>query len=181
MEAGRRPLRFAFEGIEPELAVEGCFIAPTAVVIGRVRLAKDASVWFGAVLRGDGEPIVVGEGSNIQDGCVLHTDPGFPVEIGRFVTVGHSAVVHGCTIGDGSLIGIGATILSGARIGCECLIAAGCLVPEGMEIPDRRLVMGVPARIVGEVRTDQLERMRRGAQVYIDRWKRYRATLHRLD
>lgn len=174
-------MRYAYEGSEPELAPEGCWIAPTAVVIGRVRLERDASVWFGAVLRGDGEPITVGEGSNVQDGCILHTDPGFPLVIGRRVTVGHLAVVHGCTIGDGSLIGIGATVLSGARIGRDCLIAAKALVPEGKEIPDRSVVMGVPGRIVAEVRPEQIERMRAGAQVYVERWKRYVATCRLLE
>lgn len=174
-------MRYAYEGSGPELSPEGCWIAPTAVVIGRVRLEKDASVWFGAVLRGDSEPITIGEGSNIQDGCIIHTDPGFPVVIGRHVTVGHLAVVHGCTIGDGSLVGIGAAVLTGARIGRNCLIAAKALVPEGKEIPDGSLVMGVPGKIVGTVRPEQIERMQAGARVYVERWKRYVATATPLD
>ena len=127
------------------------WIAPTAVVIGKVRLENNASVWWGAVLRGDNEPITVGEGSNIQDGCVLHTDPGYPLTIGKDVTVGHLAMLHGCVIGDNSLIGIGAVILNGARIGANCLIGAKALIPEGKEIPDNSLVMGAPGQVKREV------------------------------
>ena len=127
---------------------EDHFIAPSAVLIGRVRLEKNASVWWNAVLRGDNEWITVGENSNVQDGCVLHTDPGFPLTIGRSVSVGHMAVLHGCQIGDGSLIGIGSIILNGATVGANCLIGAGALVPEGKTIPDNSLVLGRPGRVV---------------------------------
>ena len=141
------------------------WIAPTAVVIGKVELGRNASVWWNAVLRGDNDPITVGEGSNIQDGCVihvshagpdgcvLHADPGFPLTIGKDVTVGHMAMLHGCTIGANSLIGIGAVILNGARIGSNCVIGAKALIPEGKEIPDNALVMGAPGQIKrGDVR-----------------------------
>ena len=137
------------------------------MLIGKVRLEADASVWWGAVLRGDNEPIVVGRGSNIQDGTVCHTDPGTPLLIGADVTVGHMAMLHGCVIGEGSLIGIGAVILNGARIGRNCLIAAKALVGENKEIPDNSVVMGVPGKVVGEVRPEQAERMRRGTARYV--------------
>ncbi len=157
------------------------WIAPTAVVIGKVRLERDASVWWGAVLRGDNELITVGEGSNVQDGSVLHTDPGFPLTIGPNVTIGHLAMLHGCTIGEGSLIGIGAVVLNGAKIGRNCLIGAKSLIPEGKEIPDNSLVMGMPGRVFGEVRTEQAERMRAGTAHYIKNWQRYVESLRSDD
>ncbi len=156
---------------------EEYWIAPGAVVIGRVRLGHEASVWWGCVLRGDGEPIEIGARTNIQDGTICHTDPGFPLVVGADVTVGHAAVLHGCTIGEGSLIGIGAIVLTGARIGRNCLVAARALVAEGKEIPDNSLVMGSPGRIVGEVRPEQLARMARGTRAYVENWKRYRREL----
>ena len=149
------------------------WIAPTAVLVGKVRLETDASVWFGAVLRGDNELITVGRGSNVQDGCVMHTDPGYPLVIGAEVTVGHMAMLHGCTIGEGSLIGIGAVILNGAKIGRNCLIGAKALIAENKEIPDNSLVMGMPGKIKGEVRPEQAERMRWGTARYIDKWRRF--------
>jgi carbonic anhydrase/acetyltransferase-like protein (isoleucine patch superfamily) len=156
---------------------EPCWIAPTAVVIGKVTLGKNASVWWHSVLRGDDEPISVGEGSNVQDGCVLHTDPGFPLVVGAGVTVGHMVTLHGCTIGDGSLIGIGAVVLTGAVIGRNCLIAARALVPEGKAIPDNSLVMGAPGNVVREVTPEHLARMRETAEIYVERWQRYRREL----
>jgi carbonic anhydrase/acetyltransferase-like protein (isoleucine patch superfamily) len=174
-------MRYGLDGIGPEAESEDHWIAPTAVLIGRVRLETDASVWWGAVLRGDNEPIVVGRGSNVQDGTICHTDPGTPLLIGEDVTVGHMAMLHGCVIGDGSLIGIGAAILNGARIGRNCLIAAKALVGENKEIPDNSVVMGVPGKVVGQVRPEQAERMRRGAARYVINWKRYRAGLVRAD
>ena len=134
---------------EPTLPAEGEYwIAPTATVLGRVILKKNASIWFGAVLRGDNDPIVIGENSNIQDNCVLHTDVGQPLTIGDNVTVGHMVMMHGCTVGDGSLIGIGSIVLNGARIGKCCLVGAGALVTEGKEIPDFSVVMGSPGKVV---------------------------------
>ena len=173
---------YSLGGVEPELAgAEDCWIAPTATVIGRVILRKDASVWFGAVIRGDNEPIEVGEGSNVQDGCVLHTDPGYPLTIGRGCTIGHMVMLHGCTIGDGSLIGIGATVLNGAKIGRNCLIGAHSLIPEGKEISDGSLVMGAPGRIVRELSAEQTEGLREPATHYVERWRSYRSDLKPLD
>ncbi|HET6467532.1 MAG TPA: gamma carbonic anhydrase family protein [Geminicoccaceae bacterium] len=170
-------MRYALDGVGLSVDGENWWVAPSAVVIGRVRLERDASVWWGAVLRGDNEPITVGEGSNVQDGCVLHTDPGRPLTIGANVTVGHLAMLHGCTIGAGSLVGIGAIVLNGARIGRNCLIGAKALIAEGREIPDNSLVMGMPGRIVGEVRAEQAARMAAGTAKYVANWKRYKAGL----
>ncbi len=155
------------------------WIAPTAVVIGKVKLAKNASVWWGSVLRGDNEPITIGEGSNVQDGCMFHTDPGFPLIIGKDVTVGHLAMLHGCVIGDNSLIGIGAVILNGARIGSNCLIGAKALIPEGKEIPDNSLVMGAPGQIKRQVTEEHIARIRRGAEHYVANWQRYKRELRK--
>jgi carbonic anhydrase/acetyltransferase-like protein (isoleucine patch superfamily) len=174
-------MRFSLDGIGLETENHDFWIAPTAVVIGRVRLGADASVWWGAVLRGDNEPIIVGRGSNIQDVCVCHTDPGTPLVIGANVTIGHMAMLHGCTIGDGSLVGIGAVVLNGARIGRNCLVAAKALIGENKEIPDNSLVVGMPGKVVGEVRPEQMERMRRGAEKYVANWRRYRSGLATTD
>lgn len=168
---------FSLDGISVEGGDGTFWVAPTAVLVGKVRLEDDASVWWGAVLRGDNELITVGRGSNVQDGCVLHTDPGFPLTIGPDVTVGHMAMLHGCTIGEGSLIGIGAVILNGAVIGKNCLIGARALVGEGKTIPDNSLVMGIPGKVMGEVRPEQAERIRQGTARYVANWKRYRAGL----
>ena len=132
----------------PTLDPDAGFVAPEAVLIGRVTLAARASVWFGAVLRGDNDDIIVGEGSNVQDHAVVHTDPGLVVRIGRNVTIGHKAMLHGCTIGDNTLIGMGATVLNRARIGSNCIIGAGALLTEGSDIPDNALVVGIPAKVV---------------------------------
>ena len=165
----------------PEFACERHWVAPDAVLVGKVRLERDASVWFGAVLRGDNELITVGEGSNVQEHCVLHTDPGFPLVIGAHVTVGHMAMLHGCEIGEGSLIGIGAVILNGAKIGKNCLIGAKALIAEGKEIPDNSLVMGMPGKIKGEVRPEQIERMRRGTANYVTKWQRFQTEMVAID
>lgn len=170
-------MRYALDGVGLETESEDWWIAPTAVVIGKVRLETDASVWWGAILRGDNEPITIGRGSNIQDGCICHTDPNLPLTVGPEVTVGHMAVLHGCTIGEGTLIGIGAVVLNGARVGRNCLIGAKALVPEGKEIPDNSLVMGIPGKIVSTVRPEQIERIRVGTAKYVRNWKRYRAGL----
>lgn len=174
-------MRYSLDGVGLETESEEFWIAPNAIVIGKVRLGTDASVWWGAVLRGDNELITVGRGSNVQDGCVCHTDPGFPLTIGPNVTVGHQAMLHGCTIGEGCLIGIGAVVLNGARIGRNCLIGAKALIPEGKEIPDNSLVMGIPGKIVGEVRPEQIERIHAGTAKYVRNWKRYRAGLAAED
>ncbi len=174
-------MRYALDGIGVETEGDDCWIAPTAVVIGRVILKKGASVWWNAVLRGDNEPITIGENTNIQDGSVLHTDIGFPLTVGRDVTVGHLVMLHGCTIGDGSLIGIGSVVLNGVRIGRNCLIGAKAFVPEGREIPDNSLVMGAPAKIIRTLDPEQIKRMHYGAEHYQENWQRYRKGLKRED
>ena len=173
---------YALGDARPDLPAEGEYwIAPNAAVIGRVVLKRNASVWFGATLRGDNEPIVVGEDSNVQDGCVLHTDAGTPLVIGRGVTIGHLAMLHGCTIGDNSLIGIGAVVLNGARIGRNCLIGAKALVPEGREIPDNSLVVGAPGRVLRELTDAQQAMLAESAAHYVQNWKRYAAGLTPLS
>src|SRR5919106_1443021 len=160
-------MRYALGNARLSTAGDEFWIAPSAAVIGKVRLERNASVWWGVVLRGDNELITVGEGSNVQDGCVLHTDPGFSLTIGANVTVGHLAMLHGCTIEDNSLIGIGAIVLNGARVGKNCLIGAKALIPEGKEIPDNSLVMGIPGKIKREVSEEQVARMRYAAEHYV--------------
>ena len=165
---------YALDGVAPELPEEGAYwIAASADVIGRVRLERNASVWFNAVLRGDNELIWLGEGSNIQDGCVLHTDMGSPLTIGKNCTIGHKAMLHGCTIGDNSLIGIGATVLNDAVIGKNCLIGAHSLVPEGKVIPDNSLVMGAPGRVVRELDQAAIARLTKTASNYVRNWQRF--------
>ena len=156
------------------------YIAENAVVLGKVKLCKDASVWFGAVLRGDTEPITIGEGSNVQDCCVIHTDIGFPVEIGKDVTIGHQVILHGCTIGDGSLIGISAVVLSGAKIGSGCLIASNALVTEGMEVPDGSVVMGSPGKIKGSLDEGRKNGLLLSAQHYVQNYKRFKLELTKV-
>ncbi len=170
-------MQYALDGVALETENDQYWIAPNAVVIGKCRLEADASVWWGAVLRGDNELITVGRGSNVQDNCVLHTDPGFPLTIGPNVTVGHLAMLHGCVIGEGSLIGIGAVILNGARIGRNCLIGSKAFIAENKEIPDNSVVMGIPGKVVGEVKPEQLERMYGGTAKYVANWRRYKAGL----
>ena len=166
----------------PTLPAPGEYwIAPTASVMGNVILKKNASIWWGAIARGDNDPITIGENSNVQDGCICHTDPGTPLLIGPDVTVGHMAVLHGCTIGAGCLIGIGAVVLNGAEIGRNCLIAANAMVGENKKIPDNSLVMGIPGKVVGEVSPEQAERIRRGTAKYVANWQRYRAGLASAD
>lgn len=164
---------------QPILPAEGdYFVADNATVIGTVALKYEASVWFNSVLRGDNDWITVGERSNIQDGAVLHTDPGYQLNIGRNVTVGHQAMLHGCEIGDNSLIGIQAVVLNGARIGRNCLIGAQALVPENAQIPDNSLVLGSPGRVKRVLTHDDAERLAKGAQVYVDNFRRYLKQLH---
>ena len=169
---------YMLDGISPELPDAGRFwIAPSADVMGRVRLLKDASVWFGAVLRGDNELIEVGEGSNVQDGCVCHTDIGAPLTIGRNCTIGHKAILHGCTIGDNSLIGMGAIVLNYAKIGRNCLIGAGALIPERKEIPDNSLIVGAPGKIIRLIDADGAAKILRSAENYVSNWKRFAHSL----
>ena len=159
------------------LVGKGQFIAPDAVLIGDVVLHENASVWFHCVLRGDADRIEIGAGSNIQDGAVLHADPGFPMTVGQNVTVGHNAMLHGCTIGDGSLVGIAAVVLNGARVGKGCLIGANALVTEGMEIPDGSLVLGSPARIKSQLSLEQQLVLMHNADHYVRNASRYNALL----
>ena len=165
---------YALDGILPELQGDA-WAAPTAVLVGRVVLEAAASVWFGAVLRGDNEEIRVGAGSNVQENCVLHTDMGYPLVIGADCTIGHKAMLHGCVIGDGSLIGMGATVLNGAQIGKGCLIGAGALITEGKVIPDGFLVMGAPGRVVRQLDEVGRARLLASAAGYRANMARFRA------
>ncbi len=151
----------------------GAFVAEGAVVVGDVRLARDANVWFGCVLRGDDEPILVGEATNVQDGTVVHVDPGEPARIGARVTIGHKALVHGCTVEDLCLIGMGAILLTGCRIGASSIVGAGAVVPEGMVVPPHSLVLGVPARVRRTLRADELAAAERRAAEYVARARAY--------
>ena len=160
-----------------EIAGDDFFVADNASVIGEVRLENNASIWFNAVLRGDCDLITVGENSNIQDGSVLHTDHGFPLIIGKNVTIGHKVMLHGCTIGDNSLIGINAVILNGAKIGKNCLIGANSLITENKEIPDGSLVMGSPARVVKPLTPQQQSKLAESASHYVENFKRYKKEL----
>jgi carbonic anhydrase/acetyltransferase-like protein (isoleucine patch superfamily) len=170
---------YELDGTAPRVAASA-WVADNAQVVGQVTLAEDSSVWFGATLRGDTEPITVGRGSNVQDGSVLHTDVGLPLVIGERVTVGHNVMLHGCTIGDESLIGIGAVVLNGARIGRNCLVGAGALVTEGKEFPDGSMILGSPARVVRSLTPEQIEGLRQSAQHYIENARRYRNGLKKL-
>ena len=156
---------------------EDYWIAPNATVIGDVTLSEDVSIWFGSTLRGDNEPIFVGEGSNIQEGSVIHTDPGFSCVIGEKVTVGHMAMLHGCHIGDGSLIGIGSVILNGAKIGKNCIIGSKALVTEGMEIPDGSMVLGIPGKVKKILNDEEQSVLSIGADYYVENYKKYKKLL----
>ncbi|MEU5051706.1 gamma carbonic anhydrase family protein [Streptomyces sp. NPDC021096] len=171
-----KALTFAVGGKRPEID-PAAFVAPTSVVAGDVTLAADTSVWYGAVLRADCGPITLGAGSNIQDNCTVHVDPGFPVTVGERVTVGHNAVLHGCTVEDDVLIGMGATVLNGARIGAGSLVAAQALVPQGMQVPPGSLVAGVPAKVRRELTAEELEHIRLNAVMYLELVKAHREAL----
>jgi carbonic anhydrase/acetyltransferase-like protein (isoleucine patch superfamily) len=166
-------MKYSLGGKQVTLLGEGHFIAPGAVVIGDVVLHDKASVWFNCVLRGDADRIEIGAGSNIQDGTVVHADTGFPTKVGEKVTVGHNAMLHGCTIGDGSLVGIGAVVLNGATVGKGCLIGANALVTEGMEVPDGSLVLGSPAKIKSRLSVEQQEMLLTNAEHYVENGQRY--------
>jgi carbonic anhydrase/acetyltransferase-like protein (isoleucine patch superfamily) len=169
---------FSLDAVRPEFEdAASNWIAPDAVLIGRVLIGRDVGIWFGAVLRGDNEAIVIGPGSNVQEQTVMHTDPGFPLTVGRGCTIGHRALLHGCTIGDNSLVGMGAIILNGARIGADCLVGAGALVTEGKEFPDRSLIVGAPAKAIRTLDDDAIARLRKSAEHYIENGRRFRAGL----
>jgi carbonic anhydrase/acetyltransferase-like protein (isoleucine patch superfamily) len=171
---------YALGSLSPVSVGGEYFVAPSAAVIGRVSLGRDASVWFGAVLRGDTNEIEIGDGTNVQDNAVVHVDDDAPARLGDNVTVGHSAVVHGCTVGGGSLIGIGATILSHTRIGEFCIVGAGALITERKEFPDRSLIIGVPAKRVREITDEEVEMLKQSAAHYAALGRRYRSELKRL-
>lgn len=169
---------FALGDYRPELPENGDYwVAPDANVIGQVVVESGVSIWFGATLRGDTEPLLIGAGSNIQENTVIHSDPGFPVRIGQNCTIGHKAMIHGCAIGDGSLIGMGATVLNGAKIGSGCLIGAGALIPEGKEIPDGSLVMGMPGKVVRVLDEEAQAGLLVSAKTYRERMRRFRDQL----
>lgn len=172
---------YALGDSEPKTPENGQFwVAPDARVIGQVVLKENASVWYTAVVRGDVDLIEIGEDTNIQDGSVLHTDYGFPMRIGKGVTVGHQVMLHGCTIGDYSLIGIGATILNGAKIGRNCIIGAHALIPEGKEIPDNSLVLGMPGRVIRTHGEEMGELLKASADHYVENWKTHKTGLREI-
>jgi len=169
---------YKLDDISPDLPEKNTYwIAPGAVVLGRVKLEPMVSIWYNAVLRGDQDIIDIGENSNIQDGCVLHTDDGFPLTVGRNCTIGHKVMLHGCSIGDNSLIGIGAVVLNNAKIGRNCVIGAHALIPENKEIPDNSLVMGMPGKVVREISAQEAEGLQQSAAHYVENWQRHTAGL----
>ena len=173
---------YELDGLSPQLPASGRYwVAPDAHVIGNVILEEDASIWFGAVIRGDNDAIRIGARSNIQDNSVLHSDRGSPLFIGADVTVGHKVILHGCSIGDGSLIGMGSTVLNGARIGRHCLVGANALVTEGKEFADGWMILGSPAKAVRELGPENVARQARSAAGYVANWQRFAGTLKRID
>ena len=172
---------YELDGQGPDLPADGrWWIAESASVIGRVRLLREASVWFGAVLRGDNEWITLGERSQIQDNATLHTDPGFPLTIGADCVIGHNVILHGCVIGDNSLVGMGAIMLNGSKIGRNCLVGAGALVTEGKTFPDNALIVGAPARVIRTLDAEAAAMIANGAGIYVRRWQQYAKGLRRI-
>ena len=171
---------YQLDTLTPRLA-DTAWVADSAQVIGNVELAEGASIWFGAILRGDNELMRIGKNSNVQDGSMLHSDPGFPLTLGENVTIGHQVMLHGCTVGDGTLIGIKAVVLNGAKIGKNCLVGAGALVTEGKEFPDGSMILGSPAKVVRELSPEQIAGVARAAQHYVDNAKRYAAGLKKIS
>jgi carbonic anhydrase/acetyltransferase-like protein (isoleucine patch superfamily) len=168
------------DGKTPQVAGDA-FIAPTAVLIGDVTVEAGASIWFGAVLRGDNELIDIGERTNIQEGAMLHTDMGYPMTIGPDCTIGHHAILHGCTIGENSLVGMGATVLNGAKIGPNSLVGANALITEGKEFPENALIVGSPAKAIRTLDAAAIERLRWTALHYVENWKRFAAGMRRIN
>ena len=167
---------YELDGLRPQVPASGDYwVADNATVLGNVIIEEDVGIWFGAILRGDNEHILLKRGCNVQDGSVFHADPGFPLTVGVNCTIGHMVMLHGCTIGDGSLVGIGAIVLNGAVVGEDCLIGAGSLVPEGKVIPPRSLVMGTPGKVVREMTVDDIAKLRIASSNYQARWRRYKA------
>ena len=172
---------YEIDGQAPEFPGAGqYYVADTAVLIGRVRLKREASVWFGAVLRGDNEWIELGERSQIQDNSTLHTDPGFPMVIGSNCVIGHNVIMHGCTVGDNSLIGMGAIMLNGSKVGQNCLVGAGALITEGKTFPDNSVIMGAPARVIRPADEKTAKMIAGGADIYVKRWQHYQKKLKRI-
>ena len=172
---------YALGDIQPKTpAPHRYWVAPTATVIGDVHIGENVGIWFGAVLRGDNEPIILGTATNIQEGVMIHNDVGFPVAIGAGCTIGHHAIIHGCTIGENSLVGMGATILNGAKIGNNCLIGANALVTEGKEFPDNSLIVGSPAKAIRTLDETAVAALRKSAAHYVERWKLYARDLRAL-
>lgn len=172
---------YALEDVKPEFADKNSgWVAPDASVIGKIRLGRDVGIWFGAVLRGDNEQITIGDRSNLQEHVMVHTDPGYPVTVGEGCTIGHRAILHGCTIGDNSLVGMGATILNGAVIGNNCLVGAGALVTEGKVFPDGSLIVGAPAKAVRQLDEKMIEGLRSSAERYVRNAARFRAGLKQI-
>jgi carbonic anhydrase/acetyltransferase-like protein (isoleucine patch superfamily) len=165
-------LRVSYASSTPEVAPDA-WVAPNATLVGAVTLRAEASVWYAAVLRGDGDSIEIGAGSNVQDGCVVHADPGWPVRVGAGVTIGHNAVVHGCVVEDGALVGMGAVVMNGARVGQGSVVAAGTVVLEGSEIPPRSLVAGVPGKVRRELTDDEVQGLQAQAGRYRERRREY--------
>lgn len=173
---------YTLEGQSPQLPDDNAYwVAPNATLIGRVRLLKNASVWFGAVLRADNDWIIIGENSNVQDNSVIHTDPGLPTVIGSNVTVGHKVILHSTTVGDNSLIGMGSTLLNRSKIGKNCIVGANSLIAEGKEIPDNSLVLGSPARVIKQLGDAQLAMLKMSADVYVKNYQRFRDSMQRAD
>lgn len=172
---------YALGALTPKMPdADRCWVAPDANIIGQVEIGEDVGIWFGVTLRADSEPIVIGAGSNVQEGVMIHVDPGYPVTIGEGCTIGHHAIVHGCVIGNNSLIGMGATVLNGARIGNNCLVGANALVTEGKEFPDNSLIVGSPARAIRTLDDKAVEGLRRSAEHYVTNWRRFAAELKPL-
>jgi carbonic anhydrase/acetyltransferase-like protein (isoleucine patch superfamily) len=168
---------YSLDGNSPRIDPDAAWIAPTAVLVGKVVVEEDVGIWFGVVARGDNETILIGARSNVQENVVLHTDMGYPLTIGRNCTIGHKAMLHGCTIGDNTLVGMGATILNGASIGRNCLIGAGALVTEGKTIPDGSLVIGAPGKVVRTLGDEEIEGLTRSADAYVRNARRFAAGL----
>jgi carbonic anhydrase/acetyltransferase-like protein (isoleucine patch superfamily) len=171
---------YQFGDLAPEIDASA-YIADSANIIGKVRIEANASIWFDVTIRGDNELITISENSNVQEGSILHTDPGYPMVIGKNVTVGHQAMLHGCTVGDGSLIGIQAVVLNGAKIGKNCLVGAGALVTEGKEFPDNSLIIGSPAKVVRTLSEADIAGLQRNANIYVKRGQAFKTQLKRID